>query len=85
MPVAVETVGSRQKLIRTGIFFTLINKQNRSAYQNLDGETMLADECRCIPLWARDVNGSHFSVKRVANCPIDEHKAAAIGALSEVA
>ena len=67
----VEVKG-RQTVVRRGIFFTLIGRWRRSCYQQIDGETILADECKCWIDWLPD-----FTVRRSLNCPIDEHSVAA--------
>jgi hypothetical protein len=50
-----------------------------SGRQQLDGETILADECRCTVNWGSNVWRAKrpFSVTRSLECPIDQHGIAA--------
>ena len=62
--------------VRHGIFIMLIGKQPRTVYQQLDGEIILADECKCFVDWPDEGGpfGLSFTIERRAECPIDEHK-----------
>ena len=74
--VSLEIVRGRQKTVRHGIFITWIGKQPRTVYQQLDGEIILADECKCFVDWPDEGGpfGLSFTIERRAECPIDEHK-----------
>jgi hypothetical protein len=64
----------------SGISFERVGKYVRSVYKQDDGRTILADECRCIVDFGGGYsvdNRRSLSVKRTAECPIDEHKAQA--------
>jgi hypothetical protein len=72
-------INGRQTVAWRGIFFTIVRGHLRSAYQQLDGETILADECSCQCNWGSE-HPSHarrFSITRSVNCPINEHSIAA--------
>lgn len=76
----LEVVGGRQRVVRFGLFFTVVGKHTRSVYENLDGQIVLADECRCrmdFPdkFFPDDtVSGVSFVVTPSPDCPIDCHK-----------
>jgi hypothetical protein len=76
----LEIVGGRQRVVRFGIFFTVVGKHRRSVYEQLDGQIILADECKCrmdFPdkFFPDDtVRGPSFVVTPSAECPIDCHK-----------
>ncbi len=72
-------INGRQTVARRGIFFTRVCGRLRSAYQQLDGETILADECSCQLNWGSLHRSCvrEFSVTRSVNCPINEHSIAA--------
>ena len=76
---ALVEISGRQKVMRLGLFFTTIDRHVRSVYQQLDGETILADECRCTVNWGSNVWRAKrpFSVTRSLECPIDQHGIAA--------
>ena len=67
-------------MVRFGIFFTVIGKHRRSVYENLDGQIVLADECKCridFPdkFFPDDCcKGVSFVVTPSLDCPIDCHK-----------
>ena len=75
--VKLEIVRERQTLVRSGIFLTYVHGKKRTVYQQLDGEIILADECKCtiedleLPRSSPRVS---FVVVRQPDCPIDEHK-----------
>ncbi len=69
----IELVG-REMIVRRGVFFTKIGRVRRSMYQQFDGETILADECKCTTDWQPD-----FEVTRSWDCPIDQHRMQALG------
>ena len=79
-PVSLEIVRGRQRVVRRGIFFTMIGKHRRSCYQQLNGETILADECKCAVDWPEEGGdfGLGFKIQRCAGCPIDEHQRLAL-------
>lgn len=76
----LEIVGGRQRVVRFGIFFTVIGKHRRSVYEQLDGTIVLADECKCridYPdrFFPEDgCGGVSFVVTPSPECPIDCHK-----------
>jgi hypothetical protein len=74
--VGLQIVRGRQTVVRVGIFFTVIGKCRRSCYQQFDGETILADECKCVVNWPEGGGpfGLSFEILRNAYCPIDEHQ-----------
>ena len=81
LPSATLTViQGRQRVVRHGLFFTVIGRHRRSAYMNLDGSLVMADECQCRVDWpeAGGAHGLTFEIVRRADCPIDEHKRLAI-------
>lgn len=72
---------------RSGISFRIIGKHLRSIYHQFNGEIELADVCTCKLVEAppRRCPGPcaccgvvSFVVVRSLDCPIDEHRAAAI-------
>lgn len=72
--VSLGIVRGRQQVIRApGIFLTVHAGKRRTAYLQFDGEMVLADECKCWFDWQPD-----FLVKRLASCPIDQHRARAL-------
>ena len=79
-PVKLEIVHGRQTVVRQGMFFKVIGKFRRSCYMQLDGSTVLADECKCEVKWLDDPWGGgfalpvSFTVVRKDDCPIDEHQ-----------
>jgi hypothetical protein len=79
-PVTLEIVRGRQAVVRRGIFFAVIGNFRRSVYMQLDGSTILADECKCMVEWLDDPrDGGYalpvgFEILRNADCPIDEHQ-----------
>jgi hypothetical protein len=76
LPVTLEIVRGRQTVARRGLFFAVIAKHRRAVYQQLNGETILADECKCIVNWPDEGGdfGLSFDILRNADCPIDEHQ-----------
>jgi hypothetical protein len=68
----VEVLG-RETIARRGVFFTKIGRMRRSVIQQFDGETILADECKCATDWQPD-----FEVTRSWDCPIDQHRVQAL-------
>jgi hypothetical protein len=76
--------GRRQRVVRSGIFFTVIDRHRRSAYMQFDGKLILADECTCRveftdPFFpAEYCSGVSFIVVRNAGCPIHEHSELAV-------
>ena len=72
----LQIVSGRQTVVRHGVFFTVIGKHRRSVYQQLDGEIILASECKCVVDWPEDGGpfGLSFEILRNAACPIDEHQ-----------
>ena len=50
----LQIVRGRQTVVRHGIFFTVIGKHRRSVYQQLDGEIILAAECKCVVQWPEE-------------------------------
>ena len=85
-PATLTIVRGRQAVVRHGIFFAVIGKVRRSCYMQLDGSTILADECECAVEWletthpdftmvrAADGPAISFTIHRNADCPIDEHQ-----------
>lgn len=64
-----------ERVERTGIFFIRVGRYLRSVYCQMDGTTVLADECNCRVEWPERTLGSFtFAIMRDLNCPIDEHK-----------
>jgi len=78
--VRLEIVRGRQQAVRHGIFFAVVGKHRRSVYMQLNGETILADECKCLVEYPDKFfpddccQGVGFVVLRNADCPIDEHR-----------
>ena len=79
-PVHLEIVHGRQRVVRRGIFFAFAGRSRRSAYTQLNGETILADECKCAIDWPEEGGdfGLSFTILRRAGCPIDEHRRLAL-------
>jgi hypothetical protein len=72
----LEVVDGRQRVVRHGIFFGDFRGKNRALYMQHDGNVILADECKCRTEWGHGAVG--FTVQRVIDCPIDEHKVSAL-------
>ena len=74
--VGLQIVRGRQTVVRHGIFFAVVAKHRRAVYQQLNGETILADECKCLVRWPEGGGacGLSFEILRNADCPIDEHQ-----------
>jgi hypothetical protein len=84
---ALIEVAGREKVVRIGIFFTQVGQHRRSVYENLDGEIILADACKCELNWGsageswlsslpeseHTLQARPFSVTRSVNCPINCH------------
>lgn len=82
--VRLEIVRGRQTVARHGIFFAVVGKHRRSVYMQLNGETILADECKCLVRWSEDAPpGFSFEVLRNADCPIDEHQLLSLKEMQE--
>ncbi|HLZ49257.1 MAG TPA: hypothetical protein VKP61_00765 [Candidatus Acidoferrum sp.] len=79
--VKLEIVGGRQRVVRVGIFFALVGRNRRAVYEQLDGQIVLADECKCRidypdKFFPDDmVRGPSFIITPSPECPIDCHKA----------
>lgn len=58
-----------------GVAFTRIGKALRSVFRQTNGDVILADECKCVVEFTR---GRAMSVKRILDCPVDEHKIRAL-------
>jgi hypothetical protein len=77
----LEVVGGRQRVARFGIFFTVVGKHRRSVYEQLDGQIVLADECKCRIDYPEKffpddcATEASFIVTPSPECPIDCHKA----------
>lgn len=84
-PVTLEIVRGRQTLVRHGIFFAVIGKHRRAAYQQLNGEVILADECKCVVNWPEEGGdfGLSFEILRNADCPIDDHQRLTLSEMQE--
>jgi hypothetical protein len=77
--VGLRVVAGRQEVVRyPGLFFGDFRGRRRSLYTQLDGAVVLADECKCVIDWRNPRDGIGFAVKPVIDCPIDDHKAAAL-------
>lgn len=75
--VTLEIVRDRQRVVRNGIFITCVGAKRRTAFQQLDGEVILADECKCLVEWPEELPENwpvSFVIRRRFDCPIDEHK-----------
>lgn len=84
--VELAVVKGRQTLVRHGIFFSVVNRHRRACYMQIDGEPILADECKCFIdwlAWTGAEKGPSFRLLRRMDCPIDEHKLAALKAQQE--
>ena len=76
----LEKNGRQMVRREPGMFFALVSGHRRGAYLNLNGELVLADECKCRVEWT-DAPG--FSIERNLDCPIDEHRYAALKLVQE--
>jgi hypothetical protein len=74
--VGPELVQGRQQVVRHGIFLGDFRGKRRTLYMQFDGEIILADECKCRVDYSFDFfdSGLTFTVERVCDCPIDEHR-----------
>jgi hypothetical protein len=76
----LEVVGGRQHVVRFGIFFTVVGRHRRSVYEQLDGQIVLAYECKCRIDYPdaffpdHVCSGVTFVVTPSLECPIDCHK-----------
>ncbi len=75
--VELQVVAGRQQVVRHGMFFGEYSGKRRALYTQLDGKIILADECKCRIDWTTKVCAG-FTVQRVIDCPIDDHKALAL-------
>lgn len=74
----LKVVAGRQQVVRQhGIFLGEFSGKRRTLYVQLDGQIILADECKCCVDWDYG-EGVGFSVRRVMDCPIDDHKVIAL-------
>ena len=82
---ARQIVRGRQTVVRHGIFFIVVAKNRRSAYQQLDGEIILVDECKCLVNWPEGGGpfGLSFEISRTSKCPINEHQKLALNNLQD--
>jgi hypothetical protein len=72
-PVADKTFSPDLPKVR-GVAFARMGKQVRSVFRQLDDSIILADACKCFVEYL----GGGMSVRRSSDCPIDEHRIAAI-------
>lgn len=64
-----------ERIDRRGIFFARSGSHLAAAYLQMDGTTVLAEECTCRVDWPeRTPAGFTFAIRRDFNCVIDEHK-----------
>lgn len=77
LEVVRDRNSDRQRVVRHGIFITHVGSRRRMVYQQLDGEIILADECKCRVDWPEVLPENwpvSFVIERRFDCPIDEHK-----------
>lgn len=85
--VTLEVVNGRQVPVRHGIFLSVVSGKLRTCYAQLDGEIILADECKCRIdwlAWTGVEEGVSFRIVRLAACPIDAHKQMFLHEMREV-
>lgn len=78
LPSATLTIVSgRQRVARNGMFAGSFRGRRRMLYQQLDGEVILADECKCRVEWPEELPEHwpvSFVIERRFDCPIDDHR-----------
>ena len=64
-----------ERIAVRGVMFLRVGRHLRSCYMQIDGTTVLGDECACRVDWPeRTTNGFTFAIFYHYDCPIDEHK-----------